>query len=88
MRLSVSFYDLASALADPTAVTVKYRDPATMAITSVAVPGGGGVKDATGLYHYDLSLTKKGDWYFRWEGTGTVAAAGESYVSAAPTVFS
>ena len=33
------------------------------------------IKDSTGNYHFDLSISESGDWYYRYEGTGAVQAA-------------
>lgn len=81
VRVSTSpgFKNSAGALADPTAVSVRWRAPDGTETTWVYLTDGQVVKDSTGLYHADIPTTLAGRHYFRWKGTGAVAAAEESY---------
>ena len=71
---------------DPTTVTLKIQTPAgvestyTYALAQVT-------KSATGIYYKDVSLNEVGMWYYRWEGTGTVAAADETYLNVLQSEF-
>ena len=77
VRISGAF-TVASAATDPTTVTLKVKDPVNTT-TSYTYALAEVTKDSTGNYHKDLSATKAGTWYYRWEGTGTCETAGESY---------
>ena len=72
VRLEVEFRDSAGALADPTAVQVKVEDPAGTETTYTDE-----TKDATGLYHKDVTATAPGTWQYRWEGSGALVAISE-----------
>jgi len=45
------------------------------------------VKDSAGLYHFDLVFASPGDYKYRWEGTGAVAAVEEGLLSVRRTYF-
>ena len=62
---------------DPTTVTLKVKSSSGN-ITTYTYAGGAIIKSATGIYYKDVSITDDGIWYYRFEGTGTVATAGES----------
>lgn len=87
VRLTGTFRNLAGALADPTAVTVKVQDAAGTEVTYADA-----VHDSLGVYHKDITITKPasgggGTWYYRFEGTGAVIAAGEVSFGVEQTVF-
>lgn len=77
VRLSVAF-TAAGTPADPTAVVLVVTNPAgtpttyTYALAQV-------VKDSTGNYHYDITVSTEGQWFYSWTGTGAVIAGTESY---------
>lgn len=78
------FKDAAGVLADPTTVTLKWRVAGGVTTTwtrPAAGPDTEIVKDSVGVYHADITTTKPGTHYFRWEGTGVVTAAEESTFS-------
>ena len=62
---------------DPTAVTVKHRKPDGTLVTKVFVTDAEVVKDATGQYHMDIDIDAAGQWWYRFEGTGTAQTAEE-----------
>lgn len=78
------FKNAAGALADPTTVNLKWR-VAGGATTTWTRPAAGPdtqiVKDSTGVYHADITVTTPGLHYFRWEGVGAVTAAEEGTFS-------
>jgi len=79
VRLTAEFTDLAKAPTDPTTVLFSYRNPDGV-ITRHSWSGVDGVivQDGTGLFHADIPQPViSGVWYYRWEGTGAVDAAGE-----------
>jgi hypothetical protein len=84
VRLRAAFTDLSGVPADPTAVTVKIRNPAGTVTTPAAV------NDATavGAFYYDLAVTSSGTWTYRFEGTGAVTAADEATIYVERSAFS
>jgi hypothetical protein len=79
VRLTATFTNAAGSATDPTTVTclVKLRHVHGAATQSYTYAGGTVIKDATGVYHVDVSPTTEGTWDYRWIGTGTVQAADE-----------
>lgn len=75
------FKNGAGVLTDPTVVTLRWRRHGE-AETVWLVAAGQVVKDSTGVYHADIPVTEPGLHYYRWEGTGAVAAAAEGTFSA------
>lgn len=74
-RLEVTFKDLTGALADPTAVTAKVKDPANVVTDYNAVA----VQHASlGVYYIDVDLDQSGTWFYRFDGVGTVKASVEN----------
>ena len=73
-------FKVGSAVTDPTTVTLKIKTPAGV-ISSYTYALAEVTKSGTGVYYKDVSLTASGNWYNRWEGTGTVAAADEEYLT-------
>lgn len=85
VRVEGEFRNLAGALTDPTAVVCKYQDPSGNE-TTVTYPTSI-VKVATGVYYLDISIDEAGTWYYRWNGTGDVQAAGEHEFTVRATEF-
>ena len=79
IRCSVSFRNLAGALANPTVVTFRYQDPSGNETILTLPPDAAIVNDGTGQYHSDITIDEEGLWYYRWEGTGALIAAAEFY---------
>jgi len=76
VRASVQFRNDTDVLTDPTAITVTIDPPGTGRQTLTFGVDGGLVKDTTGTYHTDFTLTKSGRWLLGWDGTGALTAAG------------
>lgn len=81
VRLRCEFRDILDALADPTTIVLQVKDPSLNEATEVAVT------TATGVYTFDLAVDEAGEWWFRFVGTGAVAAAGESKFEVRPSAF-
>lgn len=85
IRLTGTF-TLAGVDMDPTAVTLKVKDPAgttstyTYALAQVA-------KSATGIYYKDISIDASGSWHYSWIGTGSVEAVDETFLLCEPSEF-
>lgn len=62
---------------DPTAVTFKYKKPDGTIVTKIYGTDSEVVKDSTGTYHFEISVTASGSWSYRWASTGTAAGASE-----------
>lgn len=75
IRLSVIFQNSNGVDTDPTVTKVDVKTPAGV-VTTYEIPAV--VKDATGRFHYDLVIAESGIYHYRWFGTGTVTAAGQS----------
>lgn len=77
VRVSSEFTVL-STDTDPTVVKCYYKDPNNTVTTLVYGTDAALVRDATGKYHVDISATTAGNWWYRFEATGTVTAANEA----------
>jgi hypothetical protein len=85
--LRAAFSDDDGEPVDPTTVKLAIREPdGTETVythpTDIAV-----IKDSVGVYHFDLPLTGKGNWFYRWIGSGTAAAAGEAKLLVKASAF-
>lgn len=63
---------------DPDTISVLWRRRGGPATTWVYGTDSEVVRDAVGTYHADILIDRAGTYYFRWVGTGDVAAAEES----------
>lgn len=90
VHLTASFTDNAGAAADPTAVSLKIKNPAGT-VTTYTYAGGAITKDSTGEYHMDYTIPSDaasvGGWLARFEGTGSVVAAEETAFSVRASGF-
>ena len=77
VRVSADF-TLATIDTDPSTIKCYYKDPTGTITTLVYGTDGALVKDSAGKYHVDISAATSGNWYYRFEGTGTVTAANEN----------
>ena len=75
IRVAYSYTTQAGVPADPGAVFVVVREPGSSAATYQYGADAEVVKDDTGEYHVDLSLTVAGIWAVRGYSTGSVQAA-------------
>jgi hypothetical protein len=85
-RLEVTFKNLAGVLTDPTTVVLKATSPGGVT-TQYTLAAAQVVRDNTGLYHYDITLTEAGTWTYEWIAGGTLVAAeyGELFVRKSST---
>lgn len=85
VRCSVVFTNTAGTAADPTAISFMLKKTSGGSTTTHTTTGTPPlvVKDSTGNYHIDIPADVRGTYYWRWIGTGAVAAASEGtfYVS-------
>lgn len=77
-RLAADF-KLSGVYTDPSAVTFKMRSPSGT-VTTYSYAGGTVTKLTTGQYYVDFEVTEQGEWWYRFEGTGTVTAAAEAFL--------
>lgn len=77
VRVDGNFTDENNAPADPSTVSVKVRTPAGASTTYTYGVDPEVIKDSVGNYHIDLQPDLEGTWYYRWEGTGSIRAAGD-----------
>lgn len=88
VRCSVVIRDVATqALVDPTGVRFMVREPNDTVTTHVYGVDPELIKDGVGQYHDDVTLDDDGDWYYRWEGTGTHIGACENRMCVRKSVF-
>lgn len=87
VRCSATFTDSAGDPADPTAVVFTFKDPSANETEYNYGVDAELVKDDTGDYHVDVVIDDSGRWWFRYEGTGAVVAAGESYFNVRASQF-
>ena len=72
------FRDQYGNLADPSTVTLNYREGPSAPIVTAVYPAGPIIRDGTGLYHADLDTTGTDPsvtWTYEWTGTGNIQAA-------------
>jgi hypothetical protein len=85
--LSAVFTDRLSAVIDPTTVSFKIKDPEGVVTTYIFGTDSELIKDSTGNYHIDISVNTPGQWYYRFESTGTGQAAEEGQFQIKPGYF-
>ena len=79
IRVSASFKNSASTLIDPTSASVIYKNPSGSSTSLVYGTDAVLEKDATGIYHADVTINQAGRWFIRWSSSGTGQATEESY---------
>jgi len=79
VRVTGTFTTAAGVALDPTALYLKYKNPAGTVTTLTYGVDAAVVKDSTGVYHVDISATTAGVWMYRWYSTGTGQAAEEHW---------
>jgi hypothetical protein len=84
-RVSCTFTNPAGAFADPTTVRAKYKAPGQATVTKTYLVDSEVIRDSAGKFHMDMALTLAGTWRYRWEGEGTIVAAGEGAFMVDPT---
>lgn len=77
VRVSSEF-TVSSVDTDPTTVKCFYKDPNNVVTTLVYGTDAALVKDSTGKYHVDIQASIAGNWWYRFEATGSVVAANEA----------
>lgn len=87
VRFSVTFQDLNGTNVDPDTVVFKTKNPAGTISTYTYGSDAEVVKDSTGKYHCDIVVGSEGFWFARWEGSGTVYAAGDTKIYVKQTEF-
>ena len=85
IRLTATF-TVSDAVTDPTTITLKVKDPVGT-ITSYTYAAGTVTKASTGVYTKDIALTLSGPYFYRWEGTGTVPTADETWLDVEKSQF-
>jgi hypothetical protein len=71
-------FTLTGTATDPTTVTCYFKDPTGALTTYVYGTNSQLVRDSTGAYHVDIFANIAGNWWYRFEGTGTVVSASEA----------
>lgn len=81
VTLQATFRNLAGALTNPTATTLKYKDPAGNVTT---VNDGDLTTASTGIKTYAVVVDEAGQWWYRFSGSGAVVAAEEGSFTVRP----
>lgn len=69
VRLTVSFYNMSGALANPSTITLATRTPAQLETAATSTTSG--ITNAsTGVYYTDVTLNIAGLWRFEMRGAG------------------
>ena len=87
VRCTGTFTDTDGDAQDPGSVFFKYKNPIGTTTTLTYGVDGALIKSATGIYYTDVNANIEGDWYYRFESTGTGQAANESYFTVSKSVF-
>lgn len=74
-------------LVDPDTVTVRTKDPNGDKASFVYLTDLSLVREDEGVYHYDVDASLIGDWFYRWEGTGSGQAAAEGKFTVSDSPF-
>jgi len=84
VRCSAAFTTLAGVAIDPTALVFKFTNPAGTTTTYTYGTDPQVIRDSTGNYQVDLSVSTAGLWLYWFEATGTAQAVeeGSFYVDA------
>lgn len=77
VRISSAF-TTSNTYTDPSTVKCYYKDPNGVVTTLTYGVDGALVKDAVGRYHVDISATIAGNYWYRFEATGSLIAANEA----------
>lgn len=80
-RLSATVRDIDGVNVDPSILAVSIKSPSGS--PTIVTP----IKDAVGIYHYDLMLTEAGTYFYRWASTGTYPSVQEGGVFVSPLSF-
>lgn len=77
-------FRVAGSLVDPTVVQVTTRAPSGDVATYL-YPQAELVRDATGVFRCEFTVSQPGDWWVRFEGSGVVEAVWETVIHVLPS---
>ncbi len=80
VRGSAVYTNAAGSAIDPGTVTFAFRNGSGAATTYTYPTDAALVKDSTGHYHADFSVSASGFWFYRFAATGTGQSAGENMI--------
>ena len=86
VKLTGAFTNASGTPTDPSSVTLKVRRP-DGSVTTVTGVGGGLANPIVGTWTYDITLDQEGKWYYRYEGTAGLIAAGEASFTVPDSAF-
>lgn len=72
---------------NPAAIMFKVKTPAGVVTTYTYGTDAALVRDATGVYHVDVSVAEAGEYVYRFWSTGTGQAAAEGQFVVKATLF-
>ena len=71
VRIAANFQDDTRVDIDPDTVTVKVRSPQGTTTSYAYGTDDEVIKASTGDYYIDYTPSESGEWWYRWEATGT-----------------
>jgi hypothetical protein len=81
-----AYCTISGSYADPTELTLKTKQPdgtiSTYLYSLTQID-----KDSVGHYHKDVEMTQAGQFWYRYEGTGALVSAEETYLIVRPSEF-
>lgn len=80
IQITAAFTNVNGALADPSALRIRVRDPDGTITAYQFGAAAEVVKESTGKYHANLAMTKAGNWTWRWEADAPNAGAAEGLI--------
>lgn len=78
VRVGANFKNNSGVLTDPTTIVLKVKTPDNVITTYTYGSDAEIIKSSTGKFYADLDISQIGIHFYRWEGSGSLQAAGES----------
>jgi hypothetical protein len=76
-RLTGTF-EVGGVVTDPTTITFEIKTPSDVITTHIFGVDPNLIRDGVGVYHLDVTITEKGNWWYRMYGTGSCIASVEN----------
>lgn len=87
VRVYAEFRNEEGVPAAPTTIVARVKPPVGNVVSYTYGSAAELVQLSAGSYYIDIDVSAPGEWYYRWEGTGDVVAAGEGQFIGLPTEF-
>jgi hypothetical protein len=88
IRIGATFRDPATrTTTDPDIVRFRFKLPTGPESVYVFGTDAPLVREAVGVFHVDLPITEKDEWWYRWEADGTTGVVAEKSLQVDDTNF-